>query len=48
MVGSLGLSMLASKKTTSLKDKIFSTEEKPSGMIEKTPVQQDAEKKSVK
>ena len=48
MIGSLGLSMLASKKTTSLKEKIFSAEEKPSGMIEKTPVQPEAEKKSEK
>jgi len=48
MLGSLGLSMLASKKTTSLKDKIFNAEEKPSGMIEKAPARTDAEKKSEK
>ena len=48
MLGSMGLSVLGSKKTTSLKDKIFNSEEKPSGMIEKAPVQPDAEKKSEK
>ncbi len=48
MLGSLGLSILASKKTSSLKDKIFTTEEKPSGMIEKAPVQPEADKKSDK
>lgn len=48
MLGSLGLSMLASKKTSSLKDKIFTSEEKSSGMIEKVPVQTGTEKKSEK
>jgi preprotein translocase subunit SecG len=37
MIGSLGLSILASKKTSSLKDKIFTSEEKPAGLIENTP-----------
>ncbi len=48
MIGSLGLSILASKKTTSLKDKIFTTEEKASGMIEKTPEQPQTDKKDGK
>lgn len=48
MIGSLGLSILASKKTSSLKNKIFTTEEKPSGMIEKAPVQPETDKKSGK
>lgn len=46
MVGSLGLSILASKNTTSLKDKIFNAEEKSSGMIEKAPVQAETDKKA--
>jgi preprotein translocase subunit SecG len=48
MLGSMGLSILGSKKTTSLKDKIFSSEEKPSGMIEQAPLQPETEKKSEK
>jgi len=48
MIGSLGLSILASKKTTSLKDKIFTTEEKTSGLIEKAPVQPQTDKKDGK
>lgn len=39
MLGALGLSVLGSKKTSSLKDKIFNSEEKPSGIIEKAPEQ---------
>ena len=48
MIGSLGLSVLASKKTTSLKEKIFNTEEKTSGQIEKAPVQPQTDKKDGK
>jgi len=48
MIGSLGLNILTSKRTSSLKDKIFTTEEKPAGMLEKTPVQTDADKKKGK
>jgi len=48
MIGSLGLSMLASQKTSSLKDKILNAEDKPSGLIEKTPVQPETENKSGK
>lgn len=48
MIGSLGLSILGSKKTSSLKDKIFSSEEKTSGMIENIPVEPEADKKSEK
>jgi len=36
MIGSLGLAMLESKKTSSLKDKILKSEAAESGMIEKT------------
>ncbi|HOP63148.1 MAG TPA: preprotein translocase subunit SecG [Spirochaetota bacterium] len=38
MVGSLGLAILESKKTSSLKDKILNTESSESGMIEKSDV----------
>lgn len=48
MIGSLGLSFLGAKKTSSLKDKIFSAEEKPSGMIENAPVPAETDKKSEK
>jgi hypothetical protein len=48
MIGSLGLSILGSKKTSSLKDKIFSSEEKPSGMIENATVPVETDKKSEK
>lgn len=48
MIGSLGLSILGSKKTSSLKDKIFSAEEKPSGMIENVPVPVETDNKSEK
>jgi preprotein translocase subunit SecG len=48
MIGSLGLSILGSKKTSSLKDKIFSAEEKPSGMIENAPVPAETDTKSEK
>jgi len=48
MLGSLGLSILESKKTTSLKDKIFKSEGQQSGMIEKVPVQAEPDKKSEK
>ncbi len=36
MIGSLGLAILESKKTGSLKDKLLKTESAESGMIEKT------------
>ncbi len=36
MVGSLGLSILESKRASSLKEKILNTESAESGMIEKT------------
>jgi preprotein translocase subunit SecG len=48
MIGSLGLSILGSKKTSSLKDKIFSSEEKPSGMIENAAIPVETDKKSEK
>lgn len=48
MIGSLGLSILASKKSATLKNKIYTSEEKPSGMIEKEPVKSDTDKKSEK
>ena len=48
MLGSLGLSMLESKKTTSLKDKIFKSEGQQSGMIEKVPAQTEANKETGK
>lgn len=43
MVGSLGLAILESKKTGSLKDKILNTESAESGMIEKTDTTADSE-----
>lgn len=43
MVGSLGLAVLESKKTGSLKDKILNTESAESGMIEKTDQPSGAE-----
>lgn len=48
MLGSLGLSILESKKATSLKEKIFKSEGQQSGMIEKVPVQSDSDKKTEK
>lgn len=38
MAGSLGLSIMESKRTASLKDKLFNTGEQGPGMLEKKPV----------
>lgn len=44
MVGSLGLAVLESKRTSSLKDRILNIETKESGVIEKSPEKAEAEK----
>jgi preprotein translocase subunit SecG len=48
MLGSLGLSIMESKKITSLKDKILKSEGQQAGMIEKVPVKPEPDKKSEK
>ncbi len=44
MVGSLGLAVLESKKSSSLQDKVLKVEGADSGMIEKSPEKKDTDK----